>query len=54
MVQGGPDVIVNRVRAHLDAGADHVCIQLRSSEANQPFLEDYQALALALAELTDT
>ena len=27
----GPDAIVDRVRAHLDAGADHVCIQIIGS-----------------------
>ena len=33
VVQGDADRIARRVRAHLDAGADHVCVQLRSADA---------------------
>ncbi|MEX0753718.1 MAG: TIGR03620 family F420-dependent LLM class oxidoreductase [Actinomycetota bacterium] len=32
MVWGGVDAIVERVRAHLDAGADHVCVQVIEDE----------------------
>jgi alkanesulfonate monooxygenase SsuD/methylene tetrahydromethanopterin reductase-like flavin-dependent oxidoreductase (luciferase family) len=28
VAQGSPDVVVSRLREHLDAGADHVCLQV--------------------------
>jgi probable F420-dependent oxidoreductase len=40
---GSPAAIADAVRAHLDAGADHVCLQPLGH--GQPPLEDYRALA---------
>lgn len=47
---GDVDAIVERVRAHLDAGADHVCIQLRVEASSDPALGGLQELAAALLE----
>jgi probable F420-dependent oxidoreductase len=43
---GSPDAIASRVRAHLDAGADHVCIQVVGS---MPPIEAWKMLAPAMA-----
>jgi probable F420-dependent oxidoreductase len=43
---GTPDAIAEAVQAHLDAGADHVCLQPLGS--SQSPLDDYRALAAAL------
>ena len=32
VVHGGPDGVKARIQAHLDAGADHVCIQPVTSD----------------------
>jgi probable F420-dependent oxidoreductase len=45
---GDVDAIVGRVRAHLDGGADHVCIQLRGEHANDPAVDGLRELASAL------
>jgi probable F420-dependent oxidoreductase len=45
---GGPEAIGERVRAHLDAGADHVCLQVLESDANALPLAGWRALAPAL------
>ncbi|CAN5709465.1 LLM class F420-dependent oxidoreductase [soil metagenome] len=45
---GDVDHIVGRARAHLDAGADHVCIQLREEKSTDPAIEGYRELAAAL------
>ena len=47
---GDVDAIAGRVRAHLDAGADHVCVQLRVDSSADPALEGYRELAEALLE----
>ena len=39
--------VADRVRAHLEAGADHVCVQVVSAAQGFP-LAEYQALADAL------
>jgi probable F420-dependent oxidoreductase len=45
---GGIDAVVARVKAHLDAGADHVCLQvLRPNPADLPH-EEWRAIAQAL------
>lgn len=44
---GDVDAIVARVRAHLDAGADHVCVQVRAEKSNDPSLAAYRELAAA-------
>ncbi|HJW21393.1 MAG TPA: hypothetical protein VJ506_03080, partial [Candidatus Limnocylindrales bacterium] len=48
---GDVDAIVRRVRAHLEAGADHVCLQLREERSTDPALLAYRELAAALLEL---
>jgi len=45
---GDVDHIARRVRDHLDAGADHVCIQLRAEKSTDPAIEGYRELAAAL------
>ena len=45
---GDVDTIVARVRAHLDAGADHVCVQFRAERSADPSLAAFQELASAL------
>jgi probable F420-dependent oxidoreductase len=45
---GDVDVIAGRVRSHLDAGADHVCIQVRSDGSSDPALGALRELAAAL------
>ena len=48
---GDVDAIVRRVRAHLDGGADHVCIQVRAQAPSDPALGAYAELAAALSEM---
>ena len=45
------DAVVGRVQAHLEAGADHVCVQLRVDSSADPALEGYRELAAALLAL---
>jgi 2-methylisocitrate lyase-like PEP mutase family enzyme len=45
---GDVDAIVRRVNAHLDAGADHVCVQIRAAKSNDPSVAAYRELADAL------
>jgi probable F420-dependent oxidoreductase len=45
---GSPEAIAERVRAHLDAGADHVCLQVLESDPNGLPLAGWRALAPAL------
>lgn len=47
VVTGDVDAIVRRVRAHLDAGADHVCVQVRSEKSADPSIAAYEELAAA-------
>ncbi|MEX2238420.1 MAG: LLM class F420-dependent oxidoreductase [Dehalococcoidia bacterium] len=47
---GDERVIVERVKAHLDAGADHVCIQVINDGGEAPMAE-YRELAPALLAL---
>jgi probable F420-dependent oxidoreductase len=47
---GDVGAIVKRVRAHLAAGADHVCIQVRADPSSDPALGAYGELAAALLE----
>jgi probable F420-dependent oxidoreductase len=51
VVVGDVDAIVARVRAHLEAGADHVCLQLREERSTDPALGAFRELAAALLEL---
>ena len=48
---GDVDSIVSRVKAHLDGGADHVCVQLRAESSADPALAGYAELAAALLAL---
>lgn len=48
---GDVSAIVARVKAHLDGGADHVCVQLRAESSADPALAGYAELAAALAGL---
>ena len=47
---GGPEAIAGRVRAHLDAGADHVCVQVLDPDPNGLPMAGWRALAPALLE----
>jgi probable F420-dependent oxidoreductase len=47
---GDVDAIAARVRAHLDAGADHVCVQVRAESSADPSLGAFRELAAALLE----
>jgi probable F420-dependent oxidoreductase len=46
---GDVDAIVSRVRAHLDAGADHVCLQVRAEKSTNPSIDAYREIASALS-----
>jgi probable F420-dependent oxidoreductase len=48
IVRGTADAIAQRVRAHLDAGADHVCVQLRAADPGDLCLDGYRELGAAL------
>jgi probable F420-dependent oxidoreductase len=45
---GDEGAIAARVREHFDAGADHVCLQLRGLDSSDPRLDDLRRLAPAL------
>lgn len=45
---GGPDAVADRVRAHRDAGADHVAVQILPSRPEGPSAEHLELLAKAL------
>src|SRR3990172_1678097 len=47
---GDVDKIASRVRQHLDAGADHVCIQVVAEDDLDPCLDQLRELAPALLE----
>jgi probable F420-dependent oxidoreductase len=47
---GGPEAIVERVRAHLDAGADHVCLQVLDPDPDGLPMAGWRTLAPALLE----
>jgi probable F420-dependent oxidoreductase len=46
---GDAAAIAERARQHLDAGADHVCIQLRGSSSRDLCLDGFRTLATLLA-----
>ena len=48
VVQGDAAAIARRVREHLDAGADHVCVQVRSMDPADLCLDAYAELRDAL------
>jgi probable F420-dependent oxidoreductase len=45
---GDPEAIAERVRAHLDAGADHVCLQVLGPDADGVPMTGWRRLAPAL------
>jgi probable F420-dependent oxidoreductase len=45
---GGPEAIAKRVRAHLDAGANHVCVQVLDPDPNGLPMAGWRALAPTL------
>jgi probable F420-dependent oxidoreductase len=49
---GDVDAVVARVRAHLDAGADHVCIQLISNDDSDVHLDRLRELSSLLLGAT--
>jgi probable F420-dependent oxidoreductase len=51
VVQGDVGAIVGRVREHLDAGADLVCVQLRAPDPGDLSLAGYGELRAALGDL---
>ena len=51
VIQGDAVAIASRVREHLDAGADHVCVQVRSPDPADLCLEAYSELRDALREV---
>ncbi len=51
--QGAAAAIAARVREHLDAGADHVCVQLRATDPKDLSLESYAALRDELGGVID-
>jgi probable F420-dependent oxidoreductase len=48
---GDVDAVAQKVRAHFDAGADHVCIQVVSADAESFPIAEYRELAPALQAL---
>jgi len=48
VVWGDEDAIAERVRAHLEAGADHVCLQIRGADPGDPRVDDLRRLAVEL------
>lgn len=46
---GDVDTIVRRVRDHLDAGADTVCLQVRAERSTDPSFEAYREIFAAFA-----
>jgi probable F420-dependent oxidoreductase len=51
VVQGGPGAIATRVREHLAAGADHVCVQLRAPDPADLCVDGYAELRAALHDV---
>ncbi len=51
MVVGGEDAVRRRVQEHLDAGADHVCLQVLGDDVFTVPVDDWAALAPAAAGL---
>ena len=45
---GSPEAIAERVHAHLEAGADHVCLQVLDPDPSAPPVAGWRALAPAL------
>jgi probable F420-dependent oxidoreductase len=52
VVVGDVGAIVKRVTDHLEAGADHVCVQIRAERSHDPSVGAYRELAAALPSAT--
>jgi probable F420-dependent oxidoreductase len=48
---GDVDAIVSRANSHLEAGADHVCVQLRGERSADPQSDGFRELAAGLLAL---
>jgi len=48
VVQGDEDAVVERVRQHLDAGADHVLLQVLGVDLGQVPMDEWRTLAPAV------
>jgi probable F420-dependent oxidoreductase len=48
---GSLERIAARVQAHLDAGADHVCVQVQTSDTRTPPVDEWRALASMIPSL---
>jgi probable F420-dependent oxidoreductase len=48
---GDEDAILERLREHLDAGADHVVVQPLTAEPEQPYVEEVRRLGRVIAKL---
>jgi probable F420-dependent oxidoreductase len=48
---GDEEAVARRVQAHLEAGADHVCVQVVSAGRESFALDEYRRLAPALVDL---
>lgn len=51
LVVGGEDAVRRRVREHLSAGADHVCLQVLGEQPVDVPLDDWRELADVVADL---
>ena len=51
VVHGSVATIAERVREHIDAGADHVCVQLRATDPGDTCVATYAELRAALGRL---
>ena len=49
MAWGSPEAIAERAQAHLDAGADHVCLQVLDADPNGLPIGAWRSLAPAVA-----
>jgi probable F420-dependent oxidoreductase len=48
---GDEEAVAGRVRAHLEAGADHVCVQVVTGGRESFPVDEYRRLAPALVDL---
>ena len=51
VVSGDEQAVLDRVREHLDAGADHVCLQVLGADMSTAPVDDWARLAPAMATL---
>jgi len=52
VVHGDESLVLGRVDEHLDAGADHVCLQVLGADPSTPPLSEWRRLASALHVVT--